>query len=531
MRGRNNERYMKLLSIFAVILLTAVMGHIASILSYNSREHMTRGADYARESYLLLDKRKDITSAWLKRDFDLEGRNVNLLGQIFDGSLTNGAEDEISSWRLILRFHGDCYLNNAWCGLVEIHQGVASGHEKVQTLDLRHCDRAEIELEYLEDSDLMIVLREGDYLVYYPSAADREMPVQAGGALQMGLIFYYLDALDLSDYDITYQYHKSYVEGPAFCLILALAILWLAALFALMVSSYAYRRAMIEMEHRKAGISYMAVIYDFICIVDLVNDDIMEISGKPPSPQGPGKHLRASERLKKLFMDDVADEHVESVREFLEKATVLRQIEGKSLTCEYMSRDGHGYIIRLFPMEQEPGQPLERFIFAMRNIDEERNKMMALQKRGRKEETEAVPTEAYSVREILDRVAKNTREAKGGSGFELVTDITPNLPPLLLGHPRRLRLALSCLALNEVMRGEEGKMKLSVYGKAREGKCHLLFSLKSKLSGGEREGLAAFGLKVAAEIILMLPARLSVIEGEDEEREFYFELDQEICEK
>ena len=35
---------MKLLSIFAVIVVAAVVGHIVSIVSYNSREYVAQGA-------------------------------------------------------------------------------------------------------------------------------------------------------------------------------------------------------------------------------------------------------------------------------------------------------------------------------------------------------------------------------------------------------------------------------------------------------------------------------------------------------
>ena len=532
MRGRKNERYMKLLSIFAVIVVAAVVGHIVSIVSYNSREYVAQGASPNRESYLLLEERKDTTSAWLKRDFDLEGQRVDLSGQIFDGALKNQAVDEISAWRLTLRFHGDCYLNNAWCGLVEIHQGVAAGREKVQTLDLRHCDRSEIELDYLpEDSDLMIPLHEGDYLVYYPSAADREVPVQAGGSLEMGMIFYYLGVLDLSDYDITYSYHKSFTEGAEFYFILTLVVLWLAAFFGLVVSSYAYRKAMVEMEHRKVGISYMAVIYDFICIVDLVNDNIVHIYGNVPASQNFGRQLGVTDRLKKMFMDDIADEYVEPMRKFFDIATLSQRIEGKSLACEYMDREGRCYIVRLFPMEQEPGQPLERFIFAMRNIDEERNKMMALQESRSKEEPVVAVAEAYSVRELLENLAANIREAVGRSDFELETDISPNLPELVMGYPQRLRLVLFCLLLRDTTMCAGGKMKLSVYGKAAEGRCHLLFALKSGVTAGQQAGLGALCLKAAGEILATMSTELSVLGGEGEQSEFYFELDQEICDK
>lgn len=531
MGGRNNERFIKLLSVVAVIVVAAVVGHIVSIASYNGREHITKGASLSSETYLLMDKRKDTASAWLKRDFDLNGQKVNLSGQIFDGAFNNKAVDAISSWQLTLRFHGDCFLNNAWCGLVEIHQGVASGQEKVQTLDLRHCDRAEVELDTLADNDLLIPLKEGDYLVYYPSAADREVPVQAGGSLEMGLIFYYQDALDLSDYDITYSYHKSFTDGVEFYLILTLVILWLAAFFALVVSSYAYRKAVTEMEHRKIGISYMAVIYDFICIVDLVNDDIVQISGDMPAQQNFGRHNDVMDRLKSLFMADIAPEYAAPMGEFLDTTTLSQRIEGKSLGCEYMSRDGKCYIVRLFPMEQKPGQPLERFIFAKRNVDEERNRMLALKESHRKEERKAAKPEAYSIRGLLASVTADVWAAAGARHSALETDISAELPNRVLGYPRRLRLALLCLILGYIGAGGGGSLKLSVYAKAAEGRCHLLFSLKGKGLAASPDGVGALCRQVAEDTLSQLSVELSTLRDEGAADEVYFELDQEICDK
>ena len=531
MRSRKNERFIKLLSVFAIIVLTAVVGHIVSISSYNSRVHITQGADQNRESYILLDKRTDTTSAWVKRDFDLNGQKVNLSGQIFDGALKNKAVDELSSWRLTLRFHGDCFLNNAWCGRVEIHQGVAAGKEKVQTLDLRHCKRTDIELDYVDDSELLIPLKEGDYLVYYPSAADREVPVQAGGSLEMGLIFYYLGTLDLSDYDIVYSYHKSFTDGAEFYLILTLVILWLAAFGAMLVSSYAYRKGMAEMEHRKIGISYMAVIYDFICIVDLVNDELIQVSGGIPTQHNSSKNSSVADRLKQIFMADIAKEYVEPLEEFLDITTISQRLEGKSLAFEYMTKDGRCFMLRLFSMDHEPGHAVERVIFAMRNIDEERNKMLALQEKDRAEEVEQAELEAYSVRELLESVAADIKAAAGDGGFVLETDISPNLPYLVLGDPRKLRLALFSLALRYIVPRAGGKLSLAVYGKAKEGVCHLLFSLKGRVSAGVQEGLDVLCQNMAEETLLMLPAELSVLCNDDGEREYYFELDQEICDK
>lgn len=120
------------------------------------------------------------------------------------------------------------------------------------------------------------------------------------------------------------------------------------------------------------------------------------------------------------------------------------------------------------------------------------------------------------------------RASAGGRELTMEADISQELPECLLGYPQRLQLALSCLALSDVFAGA-GYLKLSLYSKEREGSCHLLFSLKND-AGTARAGVSALCLKVAEEIITQLPAELSVL-GDEAGTEFYFELDQEICDQ
>jgi hypothetical protein len=58
-----------------------------------------------------------------------------------------------------------------------------------------------------------------------------------------------------------------------------------------------------------------------------------------------------------------------------------------------------------------------------------------------------------------------------------------------------------------------------------------LFSLKGRVSAGVQEGLDVLCQNMAEETLFMLPAELSVLCNDDGEREYYFELDQEICDK
>ena len=52
----------------------------------------------------------------------LNGKTVDLQAQTIDGTLVNDSDDTVSSWEATINIEGDCFINNAWVGTVEIHQ-------------------------------------------------------------------------------------------------------------------------------------------------------------------------------------------------------------------------------------------------------------------------------------------------------------------------------------------------------------------------------------------------------------------------
>ena len=215
--NRDNQEWMKkMLAVLAVLIIAVLVCHIVSVVSFNQHEYVVQGADDASPSYLSINNREDSTSTWVKRDFDLYGKTVDLLAQTFDATLYNRSSYEISEWMLRIDIKDDCFINNAWCGTMEIHQYTGTEREQVQTLDLRNYDREEVRLDYLYDGDLLIPLVKGDYLIYYPSLKDSEFPIKGNSELTMGMIFYYEDTIDLSGYEITYRYHEKFTDGWGF---------------------------------------------------------------------------------------------------------------------------------------------------------------------------------------------------------------------------------------------------------------------------------------------------------------------------
>ena len=340
---------------------------------FNAREYVVRGVNQDNPTYFKYAGRGDSTSEWLKRDFDLNGEKVDLKGQTIDGVLYNHSEDLVSQWTLRINIRGDCYINNAWCGTVEIHQAVGTEDEKVQKLDLRNYKLEEVELDYVYDGDLLIPLSKGDYVIYFPSLKDNEIPAGPHSELTTGVIFYYLDTLDLDNIDLSFYYHRDITNGTLFYIIITLLMIWLVNLIIYLTSIKIYEDTLKELELKKSGISSMSDIYDVIYIVDIVKNEIVSVVSEVESDLKRPEDMGANEQFKNLFNIDCTESFKENVLEFVDISTLSDRMKGKkNITCEYMSKFRGWCRIHFFAMDYVEGQPVDRVVFALQIIDDEK---------------------------------------------------------------------------------------------------------------------------------------------------------------
>ena len=188
--GFKKKIHTALLTILFLLILCIIIQYF-SISSFNKTLHTYNSLDASTldeisdRTSIDIHYRGSNTSSWMKRD-------LNLYGSISDVRIFNGSSSDISTWTLRVNIKGPCYLNQFWNGDVEIHQHVGDDNEVVQTLNLANYDVEDLILEYMiDDSDLMIPLDEGDYIIYYPEENMREMPVKPGDETVVGFIFYY----------------------------------------------------------------------------------------------------------------------------------------------------------------------------------------------------------------------------------------------------------------------------------------------------------------------------------------------------
>lgn len=135
MAGHTRFRQLSIV-LFCLFLIVLVI-HMESNVRFNRQVNSVHGNDAGAAVNMAIDAREDSTSTWLKRSFPMnDGTLVDLTGQTIDGTLRNGSDDILHDWELRINIAGDCFINQAWNGEVEIHQFTGTEKEKVQRLNL-----------------------------------------------------------------------------------------------------------------------------------------------------------------------------------------------------------------------------------------------------------------------------------------------------------------------------------------------------------------------------------------------------------
>ncbi len=223
-----------LLIVSILIIAACFCLHCYNVNEYNDTVRTISGTYESDENGVSVNihPRGEDTDIWDKED---EVLGTKLTGAIFEVTVTNDSAVKLQDWLLTINMKDKGFVNNAWCGTVEIQQNTDDG-KKVQTLDLRSCDKSKIALEHhISGSDIMIDFKPGDALVYHPCTADDEMPLESHSSVSAGIILYsYSDSgdLDLADCTFEYHLHKEYLDkSDAYGYLIAL-IVWIVCLLA-----------------------------------------------------------------------------------------------------------------------------------------------------------------------------------------------------------------------------------------------------------------------------------------------------------
>ena len=166
---KDQTRLRRISIICFIVMLVMFVIHVQILVTFNRQELNVHGNDSSQKAYMDIDARGNSTSRWEKRDFPLtEDETVSLIGETIDQILYNNSGDMIKDWSLRIAIAGDCFINQAWTGEVEIHQAAENGEDTVQQLSLQDYNLEDVKLRYRYDGELLIPLQKGDYVVYIP---------------------------------------------------------------------------------------------------------------------------------------------------------------------------------------------------------------------------------------------------------------------------------------------------------------------------------------------------------------------------
>lgn len=223
------NRLLLVLVAVLVLLIVCFAAHVIRIQQYNAKDRSLSPLSTSAEVGVEVYPRGQTTDSWEKDD---AFPGTPLYARIYEAQITNSSGSLLKDWKLRINIKGDCYLNNSWCGKVEIHQ-IRNGTEQVQTLDLRDYNPKAITIEHqIAGQDLLIPLQKNDYLIYQPNGSLGEVPLKSSSEFSentiIGFIFYSLNGeIDLSDFSFDYHLRKEYLSGQEGKVFIVLFAAWI----------------------------------------------------------------------------------------------------------------------------------------------------------------------------------------------------------------------------------------------------------------------------------------------------------------
>lgn len=249
---REVKKQKRILAALLFCIFTGMLLLLINVKIFNSQKRsLYFGVNDSDSEYsnadvkVLIAPRGGSTDAWVKKIAVVNESGImqefQYSGIIYDIMLLNQSSTKVENWSLKVNIPQECFLNNAWCGRLEIHQNV-SEEEICQTLDLRKCieKKTDILLNHTVDgADLLIPVKEGDYFVYLPSAEDKEdiispkdMVSGFESSKRVDFIAYHkitdinTKAMEFAEIELTYYLKKDMFGLPAFWILLLLFLVW-----------------------------------------------------------------------------------------------------------------------------------------------------------------------------------------------------------------------------------------------------------------------------------------------------------------
>lgn len=242
--------------LFFTILVGAIMAIICALF-FNMKRPISNTTkfdngvnDTDRGVSVSITPRSGDGGSWIKA-MNVDGLKGKYLGKIYDLTVESVGIGKVDDWSLRINITKPVYLNQAWSGKVEVHQ---VKDNITQTLGLRGKPAEEVILKhYVDGSDFLIELDEGDYLIYYPSEPAGEVPLLEDQCMKAGLVLYTLGigGYKFDDCEINYTITSDYRNMPEFYIIILLLGLFILMMTYFFIVLFQNRRTRVLYEHEK----------------------------------------------------------------------------------------------------------------------------------------------------------------------------------------------------------------------------------------------------------------------------------------
>ncbi len=240
----------------AAIFVAAVFG--CSVIKTDSFNRMKHSKTLTGDALFLEGETEKDTvsikaiprgSTWTKA-FDLNNEGItehNYEAYTYDFKLSNETGDQVSDFNFKMAFDREVFLQSAWNGSLEIHQKRDSGELVSSIPDLRDYNAEDYPVDTaVYDGEVLVDMKPGDYLIYYPSNSSNamEVPVEPYEGTTPGIILYAPIGADISgsSLELNYKFHRLLKSEPMFWVSVVGLAIWLITLIIFTITSAQIRK-------------------------------------------------------------------------------------------------------------------------------------------------------------------------------------------------------------------------------------------------------------------------------------------------
>ncbi|MCR5763896.1 MAG: HD domain-containing protein [Treponema sp.] len=345
---RSNFIFFIVLFVFFILIILSFSLHVLNVKKFNSLERVVFEGQNS-ECSIDIYPRAGVADSWDKTDVEFNDDIVTFTGTTYDCSVKNYTDSVISDWKLRINIKRECFINNSWCGTVEIHQkSKTTGKMVVQELDLRDYKDEDILLDHFYVSqDLYIPLNYGDYIVYNPSVISGEMPIRAFknevGKVVIGFIFYHYKGQRLIfSCSMNYKFLRSYFQGLKPKLLICAFIFWIMIVIVRVTFILTFRNLKKE---SNSVIHAVSRIYNNLYQANLENNTFQEIRATDTLHKFFERYSSAREALKDVPKTFYKPESQKEVSDFYNVdlwKKRLKDVDSCSADFETLDINGKG---------------------------------------------------------------------------------------------------------------------------------------------------------------------------------------------